>query len=247
MRRDDNHRLLRLYVSRENISRGESFELSDGQTHYLRNVMRLEPGAQLRVFNGRNGEWLAEAKEISKKKAVIGFLDKLREQAPAEDLQVLASPVKKEAFDLMVEKSAELGAARFQPVVCAHTVVHRVNRERLEAVAVEAAEQCERLDLMQVEELGELKTVLSSWDKHRKLIFCMERSAAPPIAAALGKLPKGTPLAVLVGPEGGFSEEEARLIAGLPFVLPVSLGPRVLKSETALIAALACVQGIYFS
>jgi 16S rRNA (uracil1498-N3)-methyltransferase len=237
----DHRHLLRLYVPRENISRGESEALSEGQHHYLRNVMRLRVGDRLRAFNGRNGEWLAEITELSKKKAVVSFLEKIREQAAVGDTWVLASPVKKEAFDMMIEKSAELGAALFQPVICERTVVQRVNEGRLTALATEAAEQCERLDLMQVQPATDLKSALSTWPSVRKLIFCVERSSAPPIASAL-RLGTGQPLAVLVGPEGGFTEAEMDFISRLPFVQPVSLGPRILKAETALIAALACMQ-----
>ncbi len=239
----DHRSLLRLYVSRDNISRGENHALSEGQLHYLRNVMRAKPGDRLRTFNGRNGEWLAEVTELSKKKAIVSFLEKIREQSPATDTWVLASPVKKEAFDMMVEKSVELGAARFQPVICDHTVVHRVNEDRLSALATEAAEQCERLDLMQVMPAENLKQVLNTWPSGRKLIFCVERESAPPLASALRPL-AGQSLALLVGPEGGFSAAEVDFISKLPFVQPVSLGPRILKSETALIAALACVQMI---
>lgn len=233
--------LLRLFVSRENISRGESAELSEGQHHYLRNVMRVKPGDRLRSFNGRNGEWLAEVTELSKKKAVISFLEKIREQSASSDVRILASPVKKEAFDIMVEKSAELGAANFQPVACERTVVHRANEDRLNAIAIEAAEQCERLDIMTVEPLADLKNVLATWPSSRKLIFCLERAEVPPIAGAVRSLGAASP-GLLIGPEGGFSDGEIAFITKLPFVVPVSLGRRILKAETALIAALACIQ-----
>lgn len=236
-------RLPRLFVPCETISDGKNFELSEGQLHYLRNVMRLKAGDSLRVFNSRNGEWRATVTELSKKKAIITFSEKLHEQKSSSDLWAVCSPVKKEAFDLMVEKSAELGVARFLPVTCEHTVVHRINRDRLQALSIEAAEQSERLDVMEIAELDSLKSLLHSWPSGRKLIFCLERGDAPPVLQALGRIPAGTPLAVLIGPEGGFSAEEAAYIAGLPFAMPVSLGPRILKAETALIAALACVQG----
>jgi 16S rRNA (uracil1498-N3)-methyltransferase len=241
---DVHKNLLRLFVSRENISRGETSVLSEGQLHYLKNVMRVKPGDRLRAFNSRNGEWLAEVSELSKKKAVISFLEKIREQAPVPDVWAAASPVKKEAFDFIVEKAAELGASRFLPVLCEHTVVHRVNQERLTAIATEAAEQSERLDLMEVAPLIDLENLLNSWPKDRKLIFCLERGDAPPIAQRLAALPRKAPLGLLVGPEGGFSPGEVRQIAALPFAEPVSLGPRILKAETALVAALACIQAL---
>lgn len=216
----------------------DNIVVSEGQQHYLRNVMRCEKGDRLRVFNGRDGEWVAEIKDISKKNVLISLLEKTREQTPSRDTWVLASPVKKEAFDFMVEKASELGAARFVPVACERTVVHRVNTARAGGIAIEAAEQCERLDVMAVEDIAPLKDILKSWNKNRKLIFCIERKDAPSIVEALGKLPAG-PLAILVGPEGGFSENEIAFISGLDYAVPVSLGPRVLRAETAVVAALA--------
>jgi 16S rRNA (uracil1498-N3)-methyltransferase len=236
--------LIRLHIPQDSIARGDSCLLSEGQAHYLRNVMRVAQGDRLRVFNGRNGEWLAELSEINKKKAIVTFVDKLREQSAASDIWALASPVKKDAFDMMVEKAAELGTARFLPALCEHTVVHRVNRARLAAVATEAAEQSERLDLMEVAEPQPLESILNSWPSGRKLIFCLERGDATPIARKLQSLPGDAPLAVLTGPEGGFSDREVALISKLPFALPVSLGPRILKAETALISALACIQAL---
>ncbi len=233
----------RLYISEENIQAGKFASLSEGQAHYLRNVMRMNKGDTLRVFNGHQGEWLADIKEINKKNVLIGFVNQIHQQKSCPDIWVLASPVKKDAFDFMVEKSCELGAARFCPVICAHTVVHRVNAGRLNAVSIEAAEQSERLDLMPVMDICDLKSLLKSWDKNRKIIFCMERAAAPNIARALQD-GQGKPLAVLVGPEGGFSPEEMAYLQEQDFVIPVSLGPRILRAETALVAALSCVQAI---
>lgn len=244
MTTNEHKRLPRLYISRESISGGDSIELSGGQHHYLRNVMRLKAGDGLRLFNGRNGEWLGEVEEISKNKAIIRFSQKMHEQESSPDVWVVCSPVKKEAFDFMIEKSTELGASRFLPVVCEHTVVHRINRERIQALSIEAAEQSERLDIMDVADLGDLQTILNSWDKGRKLIFCLERGDAPPLVQALATIPSDTPLAVMVGPEGGFSAEEAAFIGAQDFAEPVSLGPRILKAETALVAALACIQGV---
>lgn len=242
MTRDAHKTLSRLYVPADNLSGGETIELSQGQHHYLRNVMRAEEGTQLRVFNGRNGEWLASLSELSKKKAIITLFEKIGEQTSSEDIWMLASPIKKEAFDFMVEKSAELGASQFFPILCERTVVSRINRDRLQATANDAAEQCERLDIMQVSDLGDLEVLFESWAPSRKLIFCLERGEAPPMAAALAKLPPDTPLAILIGPEGGFTEAEIAFIARQPFALPVSLGSRILKAETAAVAALAIAQ-----
>ncbi|MDE1152269.1 MAG: 16S rRNA (uracil(1498)-N(3))-methyltransferase [Micavibrio sp.] len=239
--------LLRLYLPVEHFSVDENHALSDGQHHYLKNVMRAEAGEKLRVFNGRDGEWLAEVIELSKKKAIVTLLEKIAEQKSSPDVFILASPVKKEAFDFMVEKASELGAAVFQPITCQHTVVHRVNAERMAAQAAEAAEQCERLDVMAIAPLMPLNDLLASWPrnpalKDRTLLFCQERGAAAPLADVVMGLPKGAKLALLIGPEGGFSETEVEKLLACGFVESVSLGPRILKAETALISALAGVQ-----
>ncbi len=203
--------------------------------------MRKSAGDALRVFNGQDGDWLATVAEINKKKALVKLDHQLLEQKQSPYVWVLASPVKKEAFDLMIEKSCELGAAKFIPVTCEHTVVHKINQERLQAIAIEAAEQSERLDVMTVEPLSDLKKCLNSFDYKRNIIFCIERAAAVSLAGAAKKLAQ-KPLAILIGPEGGFSSQEVDFISNFKNVTPVSLGPRILKTETALIAALAGVQ-----
>lgn len=234
--------LIRLYAPQEAPATGGQCALSERQLHYLRNVMRCNPGDMVRVFDGTNGEWVARLEEISKKNAIVSFVEKIREQANVPDIHILASPVKKDALDFMVEKASELGAKAFFPVACERTVVNRVNEDRLQTIAVEAAEQCERLDVMRVQPLQPLKNLMETWVQDRKLIFCIERSAAPMI---LPKLQSGSfrpPLAILVGPEGGFTAEEADMIQAVSGVEPVSLGGRILRAETALIAALTCVQ-----
>jgi 16S rRNA (uracil1498-N3)-methyltransferase len=230
--------LIRLFVPEPELYAELNIELSDGQAHYLRNVMRKDIGESLRLFNGRDGEWLGTLSEINKKKAVVTLVQQTHEQKPCPDVHVFASPVKKEAFDLMVEKSCELGARSFTPVICDRTVVHRVNAERLQAIATEAAEQSERLDVMEIRPLISLKNCLSSMDKNINLIFCIERKDVPPLAETVEKL-KGKPLGILIGAEGGFSEAEIAAITHYSFVHPVTLGERILKAETALLATLA--------
>lgn len=237
-------RLLRLFVPQAPPEAGGLCELSDRQAHYLRNVMRAETGQPLRVFDGTSGEWLAEIKELSKKKALVSFVEKIREQTNSPDIHVLASPVKKEAFDFMIEKSSELGAKAFQPIVCNRTIIQRVNEDRLQAQAVEAAEQCERLDVMRILPIKPLKDVLESMSLDKKLIFCIERVQAPMILQRLQGGEIRPPLAVLIGPEGGFSPEEVEMVSALQQAVPVSLGPRILRAETALVSALTCVQAV---
>lgn len=235
-------RLIRLFVPQQPPETGGECQLSDRQAHYLRNVMRCAAGDRLRIFDGTDGEWLAEIKEVSKKRVLISVLEKTREQVNSPDIHVIASPVKKEALDFMVEKSSELGVKAFQPVICARTVIQRVNEDRMQSQAVEAAEQCERLDVMRVLPLKLLKDVLLSMPLDRKIIFCIERSQAPMILPRLQSVETKLPLAVLVGPEGGFTPEEIEMVNVMQQAIPVSLGPRILRAETALISALACLQ-----
>lgn len=237
-------RLIRLFVPQEQPAAAQLCELSERQAHYLRNVMRCAVGDRLRVFDGTNGEWLAEIKDISKKKTLISFVEQIREQVNSPDIYVLASPVKKEAFDFMIEKASELGAKAFQPVTCARTVIQRINEDRLQALAVESAEQCERLDVMRILPLKTLKEVLDSTPLDKKIIFCVERARAPMILPQLQVAETKLPLGVLVGPEGGFTPEEVEMVTAMPQTIPVSLGPRILRAETAMAAALACVQAV---
>lgn len=234
-------KLVRLYVPETGFVQGKEYYLSDGQVHYLRSVMRKSQGDLLRVFNGRDGEWIAEIKEINKKNVLIELTHQSVQQKINPDIWVLASPVKKEAFDLMVQKSCELGAARFIPVLCDHTVVHKMNRERLQSIAVEAAEQSERLDIMTVEEVMDLKKCLNSIINNRFLISCIERVEAASLLQ-VAQSQAGKPVAVLVGPEGGFSDQEIDFINNFKNGRAVSLGPRILRAETALISALSCIQ-----
>lgn len=234
--------LIRLYVPQEAPEAGGQCALSERQLHYLRNVMRCNPGDTVRVFDGTNGEWLARLEEISKKNAIVSFVEQIREQVNVPDIHILASPVKKDALDFMVQKASELGAKAFFPVVCERTVVNRINEDRLQTIAVEAAEQCERLDVMRVQPVQSLKTLVETWHSDRKLFFCIERSAAPMILTRVQAGNFRPPLALLIGPEGGFTAAETEILTAAEGVEPVSLGGRILRAETALVAALTCLQ-----
>lgn len=239
---DQYKKMPRLYVAGVTLAAGEEITLPESQAHYIRNVMRRSAGDSLRLFNGRDGEWLGTILESRKNKTLVSVSENLLVQLPPPDLWALASPVKKESFEFMIEKATELGASRIIPVLCARTVVRRGNHDRAHAIAVEAAEQCERGDVPEIAMLQDLREVLATWNPSRKLIFCLERHQTTPIASALQAFPLETPLAVLTGPEGGFSPQEIETLLGLPFVVPVSLGTRILRAETALIAALALTQ-----
>lgn len=236
------NKLVRLYLPDTYLAADKYCTLPEGQAHYLRNVMRMKAGDSLRVFNEDGGEWIARIKEVSKKNVIIFFVQLLNERKERQKfIHVLASPVKKEAFELMIEKAAELDCFSFYPVICDRTIIHRMNHERLHAIAVEAAEQCERMDIMKIEEMTDLKSALESWNPAHKLLFCQERAVATcPIAEAVQGI-SGT-VGILIGPEGGFSENEIEFIRSHSFVEAVSLGDNILRAETAMIAALACVQ-----
>lgn len=232
----------RLFVPEGELSIGKNIILPNDQAHYLRNVMRLSPGDALRIFNGMDGEWVGDIKEINKKNVIVSLSEQINEQKSSADIWVLASSVKKEAFEWMIEKASELGASEFYPLEMERTVVHRVNDDRATLIAVEAAEQSERLDILKTHPLQSMTKFLAGWNPARKIVFCLERHEAKPVAEALQSLKPHQPMAVLVGPEGRFSEAEIQRLLKLEYVVPVSLGPRILRAETALCAVLSCVQ-----
>lgn len=234
--------LPRLFLAEKDFSSQKDIEISDTQAHYLRNVMRKSVGDALRVFNGQDGEWLSDIKELNKKKAIINLSKQIYKQTSSPDIWVLASPIKKEPFEWMIEKASELGASKFFPLEMERTVVHRVNDERMRLIAIEAAEQAERLDILETHQLQSLFKLLNGWDLSRKIIFCLERHQALPIAESLKTVQRSEPLAVLVGPEGGFTSDEIDKLLKMPCIIPVSLGGRILRAETALCAVLSCVQ-----
>jgi 16S rRNA (uracil1498-N3)-methyltransferase len=199
--------------------------------------MRLCEGAQLLVFDGQTGEWRAEVMEAGKRGGTLGILEQTRPLMPPPDLWLLFAPVKKARTDFIVEKAVEMGVARICPVQTEFTNTARVQRERLQATAMEAAEQCGATVVPEVAELVRLPRLLDDWDAARRLMFCDEAAEA---SADLGAA-KG-PWAVLIGPEGGFSEQERERLTGLPFAKRVQLGPRILRAETAAVAALTLWQ-----
>lgn len=217
--------------------------LGKDQSHYVANVMRAKPGEDVLLFNGRDGEWRGRFDAVAKSGVIVAVEEQTRPQAPEPDLWLLAAPIKKDNVDLVAEKAAELGASALWPVFTRRTVMSRVNTERLAAHMIEAAEQCERLTVPVVMEPTPLDKALAGWDAARPLIFLDESGGGAPLVQVLADLPAG-PLAVLVGPEGGFAPEERALLARLPFARPVGLGPRILRAETAAIAALAVVQAV---
>jgi 16S rRNA (uracil1498-N3)-methyltransferase len=234
----------RLYVSTDLVG-GLPVGLAPSQAHYLRSVLRLGPGTELALFNGRHGEWSARIDAIGKGWCSALPTEQLRPQEDEPDLRLVFAPVKRARIDFLVEKATELGASALQPVWTERTNVERVNIERLQANAVEAAEQTERLSVPEVREPVRLGALIAAWPRDRALVLCDESGTAPPIAEALSGLPPGAcGAALLVGPEGGFTETELDALAKLPFVTRVGLGPRVLRADTAALAALAVFQAV---
>lgn len=233
--------MIRLFVA-SGLAPGP-LALGREQAHYLAAVMRAKAGDDILLFNGRDGEWRGRLDHVGKTAVTVAVEAQTRLQAPEPDLWLLAAPIKKERIDLVAEKAAELGASALWPVFTRRTVMSRVNSDRLAAHMVEAAEQCERLTVPELRAPAPLDKALAGWDGGRTLLFLDEGGSGAPVAEVLAALPAG-PLAVLVGPEGGFAPEERALLARLPFARPVSLGPRILRAETAAIAALAVVQAV---
>ncbi len=231
---------IRLHVTAD-LGAGAEIALGRDQAHYLFGVMRLGQGDALLVFNGRDGEWEAEVAGAGKRAGTLVCRAQTRAQETPPDLWLLFAPLKKARTDFIAEKAAELGCRRVLPVFTRFTNSERVNVDRLQAHAVEAAEQCGLLTVPEIAEPAPLAKVLDDWDSSRRLLFCDERRNAPPAVEALAVAPDG-PWAVLIGPEGGFAPEEVERLRGLPFVTPVSLGPRVLRADTAAVAALSLWQ-----
>jgi len=225
--------LPRLYLP-EPLASGELIVLNSAQSNYLGNVLRLGEGAELLAFDGRSGEWLARVAEVGRKRMMLAIDRRTREPEAIPDLWLAFAPVKRAQVDWLVEKATELGVARLLPVITGRTVVERVKLERLEAIAVEAAEQCGRTRLPEIAEPVSLKQLLERREERRTLYFADEQGGAP-----VSKAFVSGPALILTGPEGGFTEEERALIRGAPKCIAISLGPRILRAETAALAAVA--------
>jgi 16S rRNA (uracil1498-N3)-methyltransferase len=230
--------LPRLFV-RAALSEGEQVELDAGQANYLGNVMRLGIGAELLVFDGRSGEWLARIAEAAKKRMTLTVERLTREIEDVPDVWLAFAPVKRAQTDWLVEKATELGAARLFPVITQRTIAERVKLDRLEAITIEAAEQCGRTRLPEVAAPVSLKHLLSARDDARPLYFADENGGE-----VVGEAFKSGPALILVGPEGGFTEDERALVRAAPCAVPISLGPRILRAETAALAALAAYMAV---
>lgn len=236
----------RLFVDAPLGAGGEAV-LSDNQAHYLRHVLRRGEGDPVLLFNGRDGEWRGRIVALGKSRAAVAVEIQTRRQEAEPDLWLLFAPIKRGPVDLVVEKATELGVAALVPVVTRRTVVGRVNTERLRAIAMESAEQCHRLNVPEVREPRPLAQVLDAWPDGRRLLLCDETGQGRPVAQALAGFDdaaRKAPWAILVGPEGGFDPAELDAIKKRTIVTPVTLGRRLLRAETAAMAALACWQAL---
>ncbi|MGE3142023.1 MAG: 16S rRNA (uracil(1498)-N(3))-methyltransferase [Hyphomonadaceae bacterium] len=240
----------RLYLDHA-LSAGARAPLDEGQSRKLTQVLRLKPGAGVRVFNARDGEWRAVLAPAGPRAFGVEIGARLRAPAPTPDLDLLFAPVKRDAVDLIVEKATELGVRRLRPVITARTIAETARLERWALIARAAAEQTERFDLPEIAAPVALARALGAWEAARPLIHADESgevwggAPAPPLLDALAARPRPAGAAVLIGPEGGFTPEERRMLQAQPFVIPVSLGPRILRAETAVIAALSVVQAVW--
>ncbi len=232
----------RLFVANV-IETGAVLTLAPAQAHYLLHVLRLSEGAEILAFDGKNGEWRAEIVKARKGSCCIKARQKVREQTAAQDIHYAFAPLKQARLDYMVQKATEMGASVLQPVITAHTVVPRLNLERMHANAIEAAEQCGILTVPAIGPAVKLETLLKACEKSRVIVFCDERAAIAPPIDAIGKL-RGHRITALIGPEGGFSLGERELLLSKDFVCPVSLGPRIMRADTAAVAILALIGAV---
>jgi 16S rRNA (uracil1498-N3)-methyltransferase len=238
----------RLFLG-QTLAQGATLGLEAAQANYLVNVLRLKAGANVLVFNGRDGEWRAELTATGKKKAALNVVERTREQTVAPDLHYLFSPLKHARLDYMVQKAVEMGVSRLAPIMMRHTQAERVNLDRMRANAIEAAEQCGVLNVPEIVEPRKFESLTRGWKAERLLVFCDEDADVKDPVAALASARSGglagrLPISVLVGPEGGFAEHERDALLKLPNVVRLALGPRILRADTAAIAALTLVQAV---
>lgn len=234
--------LPRLFVAPD-LAAGGQLTLDKEQSLYLAAVLRKAVGDEVVLFNGRDGAWLCRLASDAKKSVRLDVVEQIAAQTPQSTLWYGFAPLKTERLDYVVQKAVEMGAGTIQPVLTRFTQVSRLKHDRLVANAIEAAEQCEVLSVPKVEPEVTLERLIDAWPTERALIFADEGEASSSPVEALGRL-RGRPVGLLVGPEGGFSDEERAKLRALPYVVPISLGPRILRSDTAAVAALAVIQAI---
>ena len=231
--------MIRLHIPQP-LSPGSALAPTLDQSRYLTQVMRLKVGDVLLVFNGRDGEWRATLAEVLKKGVILRAEEQVRPQTASPDVELLMAVVKKAPLEFAVEKATELGVRRIRLVRTRRSTAEHLRLDRLDAIAEESAEQCGRLDVPPVDDPIKLDALLDGWDGSRRLLFCDE-TGGPDAAATLSAQPHA-PWSILIGPEGGFAPEERERLLARPFAVPVSLGPRILRADTAAVAALTLWQ-----
>lgn len=233
----------RLHVD-DTLATGTTVGLDAERAHFLKHVLRLGPGAAVSLFNGRDGEFLAKIDAVAKSGASLTVERQTRPAAAEVDLWLVFAPIKFGRIDFLAQKATELGVSRLLPVFTRYTAVDRVNTERMAANAIEAAEQTQRLSVPTVDAATTLDRAIGDWPRDRRLYVCAEFGTVQPAATAFAAHGRGVPAAILVGPEGGFERGELDALVKLPFVTAVGLGPRVLRADTAALAALAVWQAV---
>lgn len=218
-------------------------DCSPGQTNYLLNVLRLSSNHEVYLFNGRHGEWLTRLERLGKNKCRFHILRQIRKQQSGQDIHYLFAPLKRARLDYIVQKATEMGASRIQPVITERTNVNRVNVDRMISNVIEASEQCGILTVPEVCKPVKLKELLENWPINRRIIFCDERAEMESPLRILENL-QTSPTAVLIGPEGGFSRDERTLLLGREYVSAISMGPRIMRADTAGVAALALLNAV---
>lgn len=237
---------IRLYVECP-IKKGEYIHLDRDQTHYLARVMRKKTGDQILLFNGKDGEWESEITGLERNQTTLMPQLQTRQQKAEPDLWLVFAPIKRARLDFIAQKATELGVSDICPVITQYTNVDRVKSERLAANAIEAAEQCERLKVPTIHPVCSLQDLLENWPEERHILFCSEDLSGPGPEKTLADLSptiKKSPWAIFIGPEGGFSPSERHLIKAFPHTVTMSLGPRILRADTAAIAALSLWQAM---
>ncbi len=239
----DHQTLPRLFLDLP-FADGAVLPLEREQMHYLVNVLRLEAGDLLKVFNGKDGEWLATLIQPTRKTAALGLREAFRPQTTGSDIWYCFAPLKHARLDYIVQKAVEMGASRICPVLTRRTQSQRIKDERMRANVIEAAEQCGILTIPSVEEAVSLPELVGAWPKERLLVLCDEEAPLADPVAALAPHKGKAQSAILIGPEGGFADEERALLARIDNRVTVSLGPRILRADTAGVAAMALVQAV---
>ena len=235
--------MTRLYHM-DDLTADQNLTLTDAQNHYLRHVLRATVGHKLSVFNERDGEWLAVLTSLSKGNSSLTVESQIRPAISSPNVSLLFAPIKHDPLTFLMEKATELGIRHIHPVITQRCNISRVNHDRLIRNVIESAQQCERFDIPTIHPLMNLSKALELWDARVPLFVCQERGEVLPIRAALGSLPSKASAGFLIGPEGGFSGEEFAYLKTFSYTQFITLGPRVLRAETAALAAITCYQAI---